>query len=143
MTRLHLLYAILVSVVLLPWIKIGSGVPAIRPEWLLLLASLLVFHRIRARAIDSMVVFWSGAVGISFAVSMAYGVAFLNVAMDMTDLFELLKPLLYFLLYLFVASIVYLSPGSDAFFVLPSSSYRRWVSCRLFSISRPSLSARF
>lgn len=104
MTRLHLLYAILVSVVLLPWINLGSGAPAIRPEWPLLLASLLVFHRIKAQAIDSMVVFWSAAVGMSFALSIAYGVAFLHVAMDLTDLFELLKPLLYFLLYLFVAS---------------------------------------
>jgi hypothetical protein len=104
MTRLHFLYAILVSVVLLPWISISPSAPGIRPEWLLLLVSLLAFHRILAKAIDSAVVFWSVAVGISSAISIAYGVAFLGVAVDLSDLFELLKPVLYLLLYVFVAS---------------------------------------
>jgi len=104
MTRLHFLYAIFASVVLLPWITVSPSAPEIRPEWLLLIVSLLVFHRIKAQAIDSVVVFWSAAVGISFAISLVYGAALLKVVVDLSDLFELLKPILYLLLYVFVAS---------------------------------------
>jgi len=103
MRRIHILYFLLFSLILLPWIKIGSASPEIRPEWVLLIIGLLVFH-VGKKTIKSSVAYWSIALAISFFVSTIYGMTFLNVSVDARDFFELLKPILYFLLYIFVAS---------------------------------------
>ena len=104
LTAWHFLCAILVSVILLPWIRVSSAAPEIRPEWLLLVIALLTFHTVRRRAVSLSVVAWSAALIVGFLISTVYGAVVFNVDVGPRDLYECFKPLLYLLLYIFVAS---------------------------------------
>lgn len=103
MTRVHILSGTIVSTVLLPWIPIASGLPELRPEWLIMLAGLTLLPVLK-RTIQSPVTAWAVFVFFSYILSSLYGNLALGLSLDLSDITEFLKPILYVLLFILIAS---------------------------------------
>ncbi len=103
MTRVHLLSAIIVSTILFPWIAIAPNLPELRPEWFLLLAGLALL-RVRHLAVSNTVVLLGVVVMVSYMLSIAFAAFLLDDSVVPRDFTELLKPVLYSFLFIFMAS---------------------------------------
>ncbi len=103
MTRAHLLSAIIVSTILLPWIAIAPNFPELRPEWFLLLAGLALL-RVRHLAVSNTVVLLGVVVTLTYLLSIVVAMTSLGSSVVLRDFTELFKPVLYSLLFIFIAS---------------------------------------
>lgn len=106
-TRPQLVLLVFCTVVFGPWLDVSAQLPSIRPEWALLLLG-VVFLPTSRRVLESRVLFWALAVVVSCLLSMVHGLLILGIVLDGRDLFEVLKPILYFMFFALAAS------GSDS-----------------------------
>ena len=106
MTRLVYIKMIIFSIILTPWITLFKGLPDFRPEWFITIIGLIVFS-ISRRPINSRIAFWAILVYTSMLSSMVYGMLFMGITISVSDFTELLKPILYFLTFYFVATATY------------------------------------
>jgi hypothetical protein len=100
---LWFLYFLAFCIIYLPWIDPGGGFPSLRIEWLVVLVAAILFPgRIKAAKTTYLLY---GLVGLSMIVSIFWGYLAMNSAVSGQDLSELLKPVLYLLIYVVVVSI--------------------------------------
>lgn len=123
MKRIHLLNLILVSSVFAPWIPSIQNGPMLRLEWFFLIAGIAIFPVSRG-VFTSKVARWSALTIVAYAVSLAYGFIVMGVSVHISDLTEMMKPLLYLLFYIFVASGRY-----------TKEEYRGFLRVAIFSLS--------
>ncbi len=103
MKRIYLLNLILVSSILFPWIPSVATAPQLRPEWFVLIVGIAMFP-VSRRALASKVALWTALTFLAYAVSLVYGFVVIGSAVDISDMTEMMKPLLYFLFFIFAAS---------------------------------------
>jgi O-antigen ligase len=79
-----------------------GSLPFVRPEWLVLLVGLMLLP-ISRRAVSHPVAKWTVFTLCAYLVSSMYGSFVLDLPMDIRDITEYMKPVLYFLLFLFTS----------------------------------------
>jgi O-Antigen ligase len=100
---LNLLYFLFLSTMFLPWITIFESAPLLRPEWIVVAFFAILYpHRFIA---DKRIYFSFGALFLCMCISMIWGELVPGADFTIPDIFELLKPFLYALFYMFVISI--------------------------------------
>lgn len=107
MTRLHLLGAIIVSIILMPWIPMPKGLPQLRPEWFVLLTGIALLP-VSKRILTTRVSASAGVLVLAYLLSMIYGAFVMDIILDPRDFTVLMQPVLYFMIYAFVASTEYI-----------------------------------
>jgi hypothetical protein len=110
MKRRNFLTGMIVSIVLFPWIPISSDLPELRPEWFIMLAGLLLFP-VKERVIYSRVSAMACLVILTYLLSIVYGSIVMKTPFIYRDITPLLQPMLYLLIYIFIASGEYAEDG--------------------------------
>jgi O-antigen ligase len=100
--RFHILCLICFSTLYIPFFELSSSAPSLRLEWFFLILGILVFP---IRKISTSTSLWYFALILSMIISILYGIIFLGVRLGKSDMFELLKPILYFLFFSFAKSV--------------------------------------